>query len=44
MVTISEIEYKNFGRCVKMENETASVIVMVEAGPRIISYCLNGKE
>ena len=44
MVTISEIEYKNFGRCVKMENEVASVIVTVEVGPRIISYCLNGKE
>lgn len=44
MVTISEMEYKNFGRCVKMENEVASVIVTVEVGPRIISYCLNGKE
>ena len=44
MVTISEIKYKNFGKCVKMENEVASVIVTVEVGPRIISYCLNGKE
>ncbi len=44
MVTISEIEYKNFGRCILMENEVASVIVTVEVGPRIISYCLNGKE
>ena len=44
MVTISEITYKNFGRCVKMQNETASVIVTMDVGPRIISYCLNGRE
>ncbi len=44
MVTISEISYKNFGKCIKMENETASLIVTVDVGPRIISYCLNGKE
>lgn len=44
MVTISEISYKNFGKCVKMDNGTASLIVTVDIGPRIISYCLNGKE
>lgn len=44
MVTVTEINYKNFGKCVKLENEVASVIVTVEVGPRIISYCLNGKE
>ncbi len=44
MVKVSEINYKNFGKCVKMENETASLIVTVDVGPRIISYCLNGKE
>lgn len=44
MVKVSEIDYKNFGKCVKLENDVASVIVTVDIGPRIISYCLNGKE
>ena len=44
MVKISEISYGSFGRCVKLENETACLIITVDVGPRIISYCLNGKE
>lgn len=44
MVEITEISYKNFGKCIKMDNGTASIIVTVDVGPRIISYCLNGKE
>lgn len=44
MVTATEITYKNFGRCVKLSNGTASLIVTVEIGPRIISYCLDGHE
>lgn len=44
MVTVTEINYKNFGKCVKLDNGTASIIVTVDIGPRIISYCLNGKE
>lgn len=44
MVKVTEISYKNFGRCVKMENEVASVIVTIDVGPRIISYSLNGRE
>lgn len=44
MTDITEITYKNFGKCLKLENETASVIVTVDVGPRIISYSLNGKE
>lgn len=44
MVTVTEITYKNFGRCVKLDNGTASVIITVDIGPRIISYCLNGRE
>lgn len=44
MVTATEINYKNFGKCVKLDNETASIIITVDIGPRIISYCLNGKE
>ena len=44
MVTATELNYKNFGRCVKLDNGTASIIITVEVGPRIISYCLNGHE
>lgn len=43
-VKFSEITYKNFGRCIKMENEVANLIITVDVGPRIISYSLNGKE
>ncbi len=44
MFTAEEINYKNFGRCLKLENKTASLIITLDFGPRIISYCLNGKE
>lgn len=44
MIRFTEINYKNFGKCVKLENDVASVIVTVDVGPRIISYSLNGKE
>ena len=42
MVTVTEINYRNFGKCVKLDNGTASIMITVEVGPRIISYCLNG--
>lgn len=44
MVTVTEINYRNFGKCVKLDNGTASIMITVEVGPRIISYCLNGHE
>ena len=44
MVTATELNYKNFGKCIKLDNSTASIIITVDVGPRIISYCLNGKE
>lgn len=44
MITSTELNYKNFGKCVKLDNGTASIIITVDVGPRIISYCLNGKE
>ncbi|MBP1543385.1 MAG: hypothetical protein J6A16_04755 [Oscillospiraceae bacterium] len=44
MVTITEIQYKNFGKCLELKNEKATLIVTLDIGPRIISYCLNGKE
>lgn len=43
-VNFSEISYKNFGKCIKMENETTTVIVTVDVGPRVIYYGLNGKQ
>lgn len=43
-VKFSEIEYKNFGRCIKVENDIASFIVTVDVGPRVIAYSLNGME
>lgn len=42
-VKFSEISYKNFGKCIKMENETTTIIVTVDVGPRVIYYGLNGK-
>lgn len=44
MVTMTEITYKNYGKCIRLSNETAEIIVTVDVGPRIISYRLNGKE
>ena len=43
-VKFSEISYKNFGKCIKMENETVTVIITVDVGPRVIYYGLNGKQ
>lgn len=43
-VKFTEISYKNFGKCIKMENDTATVIVTVDVGPRVIYYGLNGKQ
>lgn len=43
-VNFSEINYKNFGRCIKISNEVATIIVTVDVGPRVIYYALNGKE
>ncbi|NLD86833.1 MAG: hypothetical protein GX633_01050 [Clostridiales bacterium] len=43
-VTISEARYRNFGKCVKIENAFAEVWVTVDIGPRIIRYSLKGGE
>lgn len=40
MFTFSEVQYENFGTCVKLENGAAELLVSVENGPRIISYRL----
>ena len=33
MVTATEINYKNFGKCIKLDNGTASIIITVDVGP-----------
>lgn len=40
MIQFSEIEYKNFGKCVKMTDGRTEILVTVDVGPRIISYRL----
>lgn len=42
-VIFTELDYKNFGKCVQLENETTKLIVTVDIGPRIIYYSLKGK-
>ena len=43
-VRITKLDYKNFGKCIKMDNGTVSIIITVDVGPRVIYYGLNGKE
>lgn len=37
-ITLNEIQYKNFGRCVELSNGIIKVIVTIDVGPRIINY------
>lgn len=37
-ITLKEIQYKNFGKCVELTNGIVNIIVTVDVGPRIISY------
>ena len=41
-LTYSVVKYKNFGRCLKIENALAEVYVTLDIGPRIIRYALRG--
>lgn len=44
IINISEINYKDYGRCLKITNNIVEVIVTIEYGPRIIKYgFVNGK-
>ncbi len=43
-ITLKEIQYKNFGKCVELSNGIIKVIVTVDVGPRIINYSfVNGE-
>jgi hypothetical protein len=44
MINVSEVQDKHFGRCVKMENGRAELLVTLDFGPRIIHYALVGHE
>lgn len=37
-VITEEIEYNNFGKCIKLSNGCIEIIVTIEKGPRIISF------
>ena len=41
-VQFSEVRYKNFGRCLKIENAFAELIVTLDIGPRVIRYSIRG--
>ena len=43
-ITLKEINYKNFGRCVELSNGIVKVIVTVDVGPRIINYSFTDGE
>ncbi len=43
-IKISEESYKNFGRCIVMDNGICTLKITVDVGPRIIYYALNGME
>lgn len=43
-VTIKEIEYENFGKCVEISNGKTDVVITKDLGPRIIRVGLVGKE
>ena len=36
--------YENYGKCIKMENDTTELYVTVDLGPRIVKYNLKGCE
>lgn len=43
-VEIKKIEYKNYGKCLMLDNGVCTAIVTVDVGPRILGFFLNGKE
>ncbi len=43
-MNIREESYKNFGKCVVLDNGVCTIKITVDLGPRIIYYALNGME
>jgi len=44
MISIQEVNYKNFGKCLSLSNDFMEVLVTVEIGPRIIKCNLKNRE
>ena len=44
MISIKEVTYKNFGKCLSLTNDLMELLVTVNIGPRIIKCNLRGKE
>ncbi len=44
MLRFSCADYKNYGKCVKIENDFATLLVSIEVGPRIVHYSLKDGE
>ena len=43
-IEIKEIQYKDFGQCLKLKNSEIELIITTDVGPRIISFGFIGKE
>jgi hypothetical protein len=43
-VQITKTEFKNYGKCIKLSNDVCELIITTDVGPRVISFCMNGKE
>lgn len=44
MVSVKEVSYKNFGKCLSISNEAMEMYVTVDIGPRIIKCNLQNRE
>ena len=44
MVSIKEVSFKNFGKCLAISNDVMELYVTVDIGPRIIKCNLHGRE
>lgn len=44
MISIKEVAYKNYGKCLAISNDCMEILVTVDIGPRIIKCNLAGKE
>ena len=44
MITIKEVTYKNYGKCLSMTNDKMELLVTIGVGPRIIKCNLRGSE
>ena len=44
MITIKEVTYKNYGKCLSLSNDSMELYVTVNVGPRIVKCNLLGKD